>query len=193
MSESSFIDLAGDELVVEAGYSLLSPGEIVLGKLVDIDANGCPLVSYPLNTSSSLVVAISTLRVTPQHIGRQAALMFADGDFQKPIILGFIYSPLNDLLENFSYDTKTSKDNSKNEDQQVFVDALSDLPPNDASETVRVDGKKILIEGKEEVVLSCGESSITLTKAGKIIIRGKYLLSRSSGVNRILGGSVQVN
>ena len=50
-----------------------------------------------------------------------------------------------------------------------------------------------MIEGKEEIELKCGESSIVLTKAGKILIRGKYLLSRSSGVNRIMGGSVQVN
>ena len=45
----------------------------------------------------------------------------------------------------------------------------------------------------EEIVLSCGESSITLTRAGKILIRGKYVLSRSSGVNRIKGGSIQLN
>ena len=28
---------------------------------------------------------------------------------------------------------------------------------------------------------------------GKVLIRGTYLLSRSSGVNRIKGGSVQIN
>ncbi|MEP7119602.1 MAG: hypothetical protein ABJE95_01785, partial [Byssovorax sp.] len=36
-------------------------------------------------------------------------------------------------------------------------------------------------------------SSITLTRAGKILIRGAYVLTRSSGVNRIQGGSVQIN
>ena len=30
-------------------------------------------------------------------------------------------------------------------------------------------------------------------RAGKVLIRGAYLLSRSSGVNRIKGGSVQIN
>ncbi|XXT19888.1 hypothetical protein WME94_57670 [Sorangium sp. So ce429] len=30
-------------------------------------------------------------------------------------------------------------------------------------------------------------------RAGKILIRGEYLLVRASGVNRIQGGSVQIN
>jgi hypothetical protein len=34
---------------------------------------------------------------------------------------------------------------------------------------------------------------LTLTHAGKVLIRGAYVLSRSSGVNRIKGGSVQIN
>lgn len=57
----------------------------------------------------------------------------------------------------------------------------------------RVDGERVVLTGDREIVLRCGHSSITLTRAGKILIRGKYLLSRSSGVNRIKGGSVQIN
>ena len=49
------------------------------------------------------------------------------------------------------------------------------------------------ITAEKEIVLKCGKASITLTKAGKVIIRGTYLLNRSSGVNRIKGGSVQIN
>jgi hypothetical protein len=56
-----------------------------------------------------------------------------------------------------------------------------------------VDKKRIVFAAEEEIELRCGESSITLTKAGKVIIRGAYLLSRSTGVNRIKGGSVQIN
>jgi hypothetical protein len=55
------------------------------------------------------------------------------------------------------------------------------------------DGKRVEITAKEEIVLRCGDSSITLTRAGKILIRGAYVLSRSSGVNRIQGGSVEIN
>ena len=50
-----------------------------------------------------------------------------------------------------------------------------------------------MFTAESEIVLRCGEASITLTRAGKVLIRGTYLLSRSSGVNRIKGGSVQIN
>ena len=61
--------------------------------------------------------------------------------------------------------------------------------------TVRadVDGETILVDGRKEIVLRCGKASITLTRAGKILLRGTYVVSRSSGVNRIKGGSVQIN
>src|SRR5258708_5480867 len=47
--------------------------------------------------------------------------------------------------------------------------------------------------GAEAVVLECGHASITLTSAGKVLIRGAYLSSRSSGVHRIKGASVDIN
>jgi hypothetical protein len=56
-----------------------------------------------------------------------------------------------------------------------------------------VDGERIEFNAKREIVLRCGKASITLTRAGKILIRGAYVLSRSSGANRIKGGSVQIN
>jgi hypothetical protein len=56
-----------------------------------------------------------------------------------------------------------------------------------------LDGEHVVLSAEREMVLRCGKSSITLTRAGKVIIRGAYLLSRSSGVNRIKGGSVQIN
>jgi hypothetical protein len=59
--------------------------------------------------------------------------------------------------------------------------------------SAEVDGERVTLNAKQEIVLKCGKASITLTRAGKILIRGAYLLSRSSGVNRIKGGSVQIN
>lgn len=53
--------------------------------------------------------------------------------------------------------------------------------------------KHLVLTAEEDVTIRCGASSITLTAAGKIIIRGKYIVSRSSGVQRIKGGSVQIN
>ncbi|WP_299871142.1 DUF6484 domain-containing protein [uncultured Cocleimonas sp.] len=58
---------------------------------------------------------------------------------------------------------------------------------------IKLDDQEITLSASKQITLSCGKSSITLTKAGKILIRGEYVLTRSSGVNRIKGGSVQIN
>lgn len=55
------------------------------------------------------------------------------------------------------------------------------------------DGERVVVSAKEQIVLKCGKASITLTKAGKILISGEYISSRSSGVNRVQGGSVELN
>lgn len=56
-----------------------------------------------------------------------------------------------------------------------------------------VDGERLELSAEKEIVLSCGKASITLTRAGKIILRGEYVLSRSAGANRIKGATVHIN
>jgi hypothetical protein len=170
----------------------LTPGEILLGNLVGFTADGKPLVSHPLLTQSDAVVALSTQALSHQHIGRQVALMGVDKTTDQLIIVGVIHSPLYSLLDSMSVAT----DDGHNEpiaDETLFEQPIAHTTQGNAEEVLKVDGKRIFIEGQEEITLSCGEASITLTKAGKILLRGTYLQSRSSGVNRILGGSVQVN
>lgn len=53
--------------------------------------------------------------------------------------------------------------------------------------------ERLELTAEKEIVLRVGDASITLTRAGKIVLRGTYVLSRSSGVNKIKGGSVQIN
>ncbi|NMC74697.1 MAG: DUF2345 domain-containing protein [Geobacteraceae bacterium] len=78
-----------------------------------------------------------------------------------------------------------------------IIDEITDQPADgiegQAPEEVSVDRKRIVIDAEKEIVLRCGDASITLTSAGKVLIRGNYLLSRSAGANRIRGGSVQIN
>jgi hypothetical protein len=45
----------------------------------------------------------------------------------------------------------------------------------------------------KRIVIRCGEASITLTRSGKILIRGKYVLSDSAGVNMLKGGIIRLN
>jgi len=168
----------------------LAPGEILIGSLAAFDEQGKPLVSHPLISNAAPIPALTTHPLSHQHIGRQVALLFVNGLLNQPIITGLIHSPLYALLDNISVATT---ENNVEADVVVFESPLPAKEKRDFSETLQIDGKRVVIEGQEEITLSCGEASITLTKTGKILIRGTYLQSRSSGVNRILGGSVQVN
>jgi len=57
----------------------------------------------------------------------------------------------------------------------------------------RLDGKRIVLEAHDEIVLRCGEASITLRRDGRLVVRGAYVETRASGVNRIKGGAVKIN
>jgi len=56
-----------------------------------------------------------------------------------------------------------------------------------------LDGQRVVLEGKREVVLKCGEASITLRSDGKMVLRGAYIETYAKGVNRIKGASVKIN
>lgn len=58
---------------------------------------------------------------------------------------------------------------------------------------VQVDGERLVLSANREIVIRCGEASISLTRAGKVLIRGAYVLTRSSGANRIKGAAVEIN
>ena len=167
--------------------SSISPGEIVIGTLVSLNDQGQPLVDFPQNISPQAVIAISTLEITKANAGRQVALLFANGALERPVIMGMIHTPLQSIIENYVPSQFSDDVIEKDVIERDNVEENSDV------DDVLLDGNKLVFEAKEEIVLKCGESSITLTKSGKILIRGKYVLNRSTGVNRILGGSVQVN
>jgi hypothetical protein len=52
---------------------------------------------------------------------------------------------------------------------------------------------ELIIEAKKELTLKCGDGSITLRGDGKILIKGKDLVSRAERLNRIKGGAVAIN
>ena len=106
--------------------------------------------------------------------------------------MGFIHNPLDELLENFELTPAEYNNTDGGEEIPKEVRKQAEIKRQDDNQ-VYVDGKQVCIEGAEEVTFKCGKASITLTKSGKILIRGTYLLNRSTGVNRIMGGSVQVN
>lgn len=145
------------------------------GKIVDIDKNGQAFVDFPGNRQGP-VAARFTNSITLERlnqaasVGQEILLVFENNDPELPIIIDTLYSLLDEI-------TKSST---------ITLEA-------ERPEDVTVDGKRVAFDAKEEIVLRCGKASIVLTREGKVLIRGTYLLNRSSGANRIKGGSVQIN
>lgn len=173
--------IQASEYDIDSQSENVSSGSVVIADIIGLNDIGRPLVSWIANHPTPQE-AMTTVPINSNMIGRQVAILFNNGDQTKPVIVGVIQNPLLDLLETQPEDS----DNSNNDSQL-------DTGPDNSQQEIYADGKKVLIEASEEIVLKCGASSITLSKSGKIIIRGKYLMNRSSGVNRILGGSVQIN
>ena len=55
-----------------------------------------------------------------------------------------------------------------------------------------VDGRRVRVTARDEIVLECGKASITLRRNGRVIVRGTYVETHSEGTNRIKGGQVQI-
>jgi hypothetical protein len=58
---------------------------------------------------------------------------------------------------------------------------------------VQVNGQRVTVRADQDLELRCGSASIVLTQAGKVLINGSYVSSRSRGANRIRGAYVDIN
>lgn len=160
-----------------------SPQEPILGSrsghLVGLDASGVPHVDFPGNTAGPVPARLATVldaRALQEAVARRqkVVLLFENGDPRLPFIMGLIQEPSATPL----------------------LDALLEPPPEAVAPRpteAHVDGKRVVIEGQDEIVLKCGEASITLRRNGKVIVKGTYLESRATGTHRIKGGSVEIN
>lgn len=155
--------------------------EIVLGQVVGIGDTGAPLVEWAGCPGGVAVPALTTATCTVDHIGRSAALLFADGDPRRPIIVGIIQQPLDAVV-----------DATRESAQADLETAMADDPPA-AKRSAEIDEETMVLSADKKIVLQCGKASITLTRSGKVIIRGEYVLSRSSGANRVKGASISLN
>jgi len=52
---------------------------------------------------------------------------------------------------------------------------------------------ELVLEAKHSLTLRVGDGSITIREDGKILIKGKDLVSHAKRLNRIKGGAVQIN
>lgn len=142
-----------------------APLVVAVGELIAIADNGLtPLVLYAGQPGTATLRARTVIDLHGAHVGRGVVLAFEAGDPQRPIIMGVLRSDVEMPVETVP--------------GQIEMEA---------------DGARLVVSAREQLVLRCGRARITLTHAGKVLIEGTYLSSRSSGVNRIKGGSVQIN
>jgi len=142
-----------------------------------------PKVEFPGNTRGPLV-ARSVIPLDPKIVaaaiaaGQGVVLQFEDGRPDAPIITGLL-QPLDDSDDS---------DASQAPSEEVELETPSDETPE-----ARIDGRRVELEAADEIVLRCGKASIVLRRNGRVVIRGTYVETRSRGVNRIKGGSVEIN
>jgi len=146
-----------------------------VGHVNEVDDSGRVYVDFPGSVSGrasarfTQSVQLDALRDAARN-KREVLLVFENNDPARPIVVDVLHSFVDHI-------TKTD---------EVMLET-------EAPKDVTIDGRAITFDAQEQITLRCGKASITLTKAGKIIIRGAYVLTRSSGVNKIKGASVQVN
>jgi hypothetical protein len=134
---------------------------IVIARLIGLAADGRAIVDFDGGSCDEPVTCESLASLDDDMIDRHVALMFRDGDPDRPLVLG--------VIQNAAPARKR------------------------AAVEVAKDGETLELTADKEIVLRCGEASLTLTRSGKVIIRGAYISSRASGVNRVNGASVQIN
>lgn len=138
---------------------------VVVGELVALaDEGRTPLVLWSGQPRTAAQRARTVIDLHGAHVGRAVVLMFEQGDPAQPIIMGVLRG-----------------------------EAGWPQPDRPGQVEVSSDGERMVVSAREQLVLQCGQASITLTRSGKVLINGTYVCSDSSGVSRIKGGSVQIN
>jgi len=112
---------------------------------------------------SAPLAARTLVALDAANLNAAVVLVFERGDVTKPIILG--------CLQPAARASHTTHDTVE----------------------INADGERLVVTARQQVVLQCGNASITLNKDGKIVVKGTSVVTHADGVNRIRGGSVQIN
>jgi hypothetical protein len=170
-----------------AGARSLAPSTRV-GWLIAWVPGEAPTVEFAGNDRGPLA-ARSIVPLHPRLVAEAIAdrrgvlLTFEDGRPDAPIITGLMQPLVHD-------EPVDASDEPEDEDD---TGSELELQPTDAQLEARVDGRRVEIEAADEIVLRCGEASIVMRRNGRVVIRGTYVETRSRGVNRVKGGSVEIN
>lgn len=135
----------------------------IVARLYGFDVLDRPLLSGLPSSPGEVVPARSTIALRRDMQSADVLVLFENGDAARPIITGVLQD-------------------------------LAPMPaPAPQGVTIHVDDTRHVVTAEREIVLRCGDASITLTRAGQVIIQGNYIVSRSSGHNKIKGAAIELN
>ena len=137
--------------------------EAVIGTVVEAEPGREPVVELDAGGVVVRRAALATVPIDRSAIGHPVVLMFVGGDLDRPVITGRVEPGRASPRKA----TRTS--------------------------TLVLDGRELVFDADSSLTLRCGRSSITLTRDGRIVLRGTHVVSHASGVNRIRGGTIKLN
>jgi hypothetical protein len=195
-ARASVREAAPEPAALETGAAAAAAetAAVVIGRIAAGSRPERIVVDFDGNTAGP-VVARATLALTGEALVRAvrerqgAVLVFEGGDPARPVLLGLLAAPSPSALLDSVID----------ETSRAAVASRPAAAPagrqgqRKAEVEARLDGKRVVLEARDEIVLRCGDASITLRRDGKLMVRGAYVETRASGVNRIKGGAVKIN
>ena len=144
-------------------------------------AESGPVVDYEGNPHGPLTARTTTsfdgVAIDPSRPTR-VLLVFEQERSDEPIVVGILEPKDADVAASTPDDAPTRNADA----QKTGVRKIE----------ARIDGRRV-VEAEDELELRCGEATLTLRRNGRVVIRGVYIETRSRGVNRIKGGTVQIN
>jgi hypothetical protein len=147
-----------------------------VGRIVGVTPDGLlqvELANPPRRCIARLALALEGDRIQAAIEAKQpAVLVFENGDETQPIVIG--------LIEPAAPSPELTLTDPASEHAEPHIEA-------------DVDGRRVRLTAKDEIVMECGQASITLRRNGRVVIRGTHVETHSEGTNRIKGGQVRIN
>ncbi len=161
--------------------ALAPPHGIIMGVLVGFDAAMQAQVEFDGNPAPAALPALTLAPLAASDIGKPVALQFEHGNLMRPVVMGLLYSSANAEPPGQAAQPQARL--------ATPAAAEADQPPLHVTQ----DGADVTLTAYGRLTLQCGRASLTLDVNGDIELRGRDVLSRAAGQNRIKGSSISLN
>jgi hypothetical protein len=136
----------------------------LIARFHGFDIDDRPQIANMPGRLGEIVAARSTIPLSRRDTDAQVVVLLEQGDPNRPVVVGMLQ--------------ETHATSAQSSSEQVSIEA---------------DAQRFVVTAEREIELRCGDASITLTRTGKIIIKGNYILSHATGYNKIKGAAVDIN